>query len=211
MPADCVGTLIIGLDTLNVAIANCAPAPAGEGVLQTGQTQCDDGGFVWGACPGNPAGQDGELQKGTARSYTDNGQTITDNATGLEWEKLCFGAVNPGCPVINDVNTEFTWAQAFQKIADLNAANFAGHNDWRLPNVNELQTLVNYDNYDSAVDSAFMNGTNSFTRSQAYWTSTTYLATSFLAWVVHFGSGAVRQGEKTEGGFHFVRAVRGGS
>lgn len=49
---------------------------------------CDQGSGALGACPGVPAGQDGWLQKGLARSYTDNGDgTITDNKTGLMWEK----------------------------------------------------------------------------------------------------------------------------
>jgi hypothetical protein len=56
--------------------------------LKTVQTQCDQGSGALGACPGVPAGQDGWLQKGLARSYTDNGDgTITDNKTGLMWEK----------------------------------------------------------------------------------------------------------------------------
>jgi len=138
VPADCVGTLSDGVSTIDVALANCTPTPQSTAkVLKTGQTTCYDTSGNAIACPGT--GQDGELQKGTARSYTVNvnGLTITDNATGLEWEKLCSGV---GCPVINEVNTLYTWAQAFQKIADLNTANFAGHNDWRLPNINELQT-----------------------------------------------------------------------
>jgi len=71
VPADCVGTLSDGVSTLEVALTNCTPTPAPTGgVLKTGQTQCDNGSFVLGACPGNPAGQDGELQEGAARSYT---------------------------------------------------------------------------------------------------------------------------------------------
>jgi hypothetical protein len=56
-------------------------------------------------------------------SYTDNGDTITDNNTGLEWEKKTAG----------NVGTLYTWLEAFAYIASLNTANFAGHNDWRLP------------------------------------------------------------------------------
>jgi len=88
VPADCVGTLSDGVSTIDVALANCTPVSEGGGVLKTGQTQCDTSSGL-GACPGNPAGQDGELQKGTARSYTSNADgTITDNSTGLVWEKL---------------------------------------------------------------------------------------------------------------------------
>ena len=194
-----------GSETKNVAVLGCTPAPEGGGVLQTGQTQCDNGSFVLGACPGNPAGQDGELQKGTARSYTANADgTITDNATGLVWERLTSDAS------IHSVNNDYTWTNAFAKILALNTVPcFAGFCDWRLPNVNELQTLVNYGNVVPAIDSAFNNGVDSFTRSSFYWSSTTYQFLPNIAWVVRFDDGQVNPLGKNSLGF--VRAVRGGS
>ena len=53
-------------------------------------------------------GSDGDLQQGAARSFTDNGDgTITDDATGLMWEKK----ISDG--TIHDVNYAFhTWASA---------------------------------------------------------------------------------------------------
>jgi len=215
VPVDCVGTLSDGVSTIDVALANCTPTPQSTAkVLKTGQTTCYDNSGNAIACPGT--GQDGELQKGTARSYTVNvnGLTITDNATGLEWEKLCSGV---GCPFINDVNTFYTWAQAFQKIADLNTANFAGHNDWRLPNINELQTLADYGQVAPAIDSVFNNGVDSFTQSLLYWSSTSFLGTPSGAWGVSFffggfgfgsGGGVFGSGKASSVS---VRAVRGGS
>ena len=88
-------------------------------VLKTGQTNCWDSLGAPITCAGT--GQDGELQKGAARSYTDNGDgTITDNTTGLMWEKL----TDDGS--IHDWDNVYTWEGAFAKIAALNAANFAG-------------------------------------------------------------------------------------
>src|SRR5574341_969930 len=92
LPIDCVGQLSDGVTTVSVPVFGCATQQVViSGVLRTGQTRCDDGlshGTLV-SCPAGPAGQDGELQKGIARSYTDNGDgTITDNATGLMWEKL---------------------------------------------------------------------------------------------------------------------------
>ncbi len=76
-----------------------------------------------------------------ARSYTDNGDgTITDNVTGLMWEKLSDDGS------VHDWNDAYTWSDAFNvKIAALNSAGgFAGYTDWRLPNVFELQSIVDY-------------------------------------------------------------------
>lgn len=61
-------------------------APRGQ-PLATGQTSCWDAFGATIPCAGS--GQDGELQKGLARAYTDNGDgTITDMRTGFAWEKL---------------------------------------------------------------------------------------------------------------------------
>ena len=205
LPADCIGALSDGGTPQDVQVLGCTPVSEGGGVLKTGQTQCETSN-VMGGCPGNPAGQDGELQKGTARSYTVNGDgTITDDATGLMWEKL----TDDGS--IHDKDNTYNWDNAFLvKIADLNTAPcFAGQCDWRLPNVNELQTLADYGRFNPAIDPAFNNGLDSFTRSSVYWSSTTSAGSPGLAWGVIFADGFVRAIGMSN--FGFVRAVRGGS
>lgn len=66
-----------------------------------------------------------------------NNQTITDQSTGLMWSK---------CPdYLTYCNTQYfnykTWQQALQLAKN---SHLAGHNDWRLPNVKELLSLVDY-------------------------------------------------------------------
>jgi len=187
-------------------------------ILKTGQTQCWDSAGTEITCAGT--GHDGEFQKGTAQNYADNGDgTITDRATGLMWERLgSFDFVaNPGDPHDVDNNT-YTWAQAFQKIADLNTANFAGHMDWRLPNVMELESLAVFGMVTSrrpgpeipAVVHAFSNGVDSFTRSNGYWSSTTGLSLTGQANGVNFLQGGVFFQSKTQPFANgAVRAVRG--
>ena len=194
VPSHCVGTLSDGVDTIEVALANCVPGPELAGrVLKTGQTTCWDSLGTPIACAGT--GQDGELQKGVARSYTDNADgTITDNTTGLMWERLCDDDVNPPCPVINDVDTGYSWDEAYQKMAGLNTTPcFANYCDWRLPNYNELQTLVHYGKLGWAIDPAFDNGVDSFTGSgpgsTIYWSSTTFQSYSTSGWLIEFGGG----------------------
>ena len=36
-----------------------------------------------------------------------------------------------------------TWYHALDYVTKLNNENYLGHNDWRLPNVNELESLIN--------------------------------------------------------------------
>jgi hypothetical protein len=140
---------VIDAHTSNIARAlGGGPLLGPAARLKTGETDCDQGNGTMGACPGSPAGQDGALQAGLARSFTDNGDgTITDNGTGLTWEKISLDGS------IHDAYAQYTWYDAFtSKIAMLNSINFAGHHDWRLPNASEAQTLAFYG---ATVDPAF--------------------------------------------------------
>ena len=191
-----------------------ASLAAAQGVLKTGQTKCWNSAGTQITCTGT--GQDGEVQIGVARSYTDNGDgTITDNATGLVWEKLDnFNFVANPSDIHDADNTYNPWTAAFQKIATLNAANFAGHNDWRLPNIKELHSLIWFGRSAPAVDTAFNNGTDSFTRSTGtYWSSTTSnTSITSQAWGVSFTTGIHSLIPKTSAANSFccfVRAVRG--
>ena len=70
---------------------------------------------------------------------TDNGNgTVTDNLTGLIWLK------NANCFGTRDWATALSYANALASgsIAASAMARVAG--DWRLPNVRELQSLIDY-------------------------------------------------------------------
>jgi hypothetical protein len=128
----------------------------------------------------------------------DNGDgTVTDTNTGLMWQQDEAGTM--------------TWTEALSYCENLQLANYA---DWRLPNRNELQSLIDYSKHDPAIDTvAFPDVTSS-----DYWSSTTYVNNSVFAWIVYFGSGGVgyvvNQQIILDGVYTFyrlnVRAVRGG-
>jgi len=178
----------------------------------TGQTTCWDTGGTVVPCSGT--GQDGDVEAGSHLAYTDNGDgTITDDVTGLTWEKKSDDGS------VHDKDTLYNWTNAYAvHLAALNGGGgFAGHTDWRLPNVKELQTIVHYENVNPSVATAFNAGcvascsvlTCSCTSSSFYWTSTTSSSFPTYAWYVNFASGSVLNDAKTTG--RFVRAVRGGS
>ena len=64
--------------------------------------------------------------------FVNNGDgTISDKATRLMWAR-------------NDCGSGLNWQQALAWVQSQNAANYLGHNDWRLPNAKELQSIVDY-------------------------------------------------------------------
>src|SRR5262245_50196303 len=200
------------LTACNADLASCQGTQPLGLRLKTGQTTCyTSGGFAI-SCAGT--GQEGELQKGLDPTYVDNGDgTITDVRTGLMWEKLSQDGS------IHDYRNFHTWTQTFSvHIAGLNSANFAGHSDWRLPNVNELHSLARYGAFAPAVEPIFNTGctsactatTCSCTQSDFYWSSTTYQNSPVFAWGVSITDvGFLGANQKANGGR--VRAVRGGS
>ena len=200
------------LSTCQGDLLACQSQPAG-GFPATGQTTAF-----------GPA-SDGAVQAGAALSYTDNGDgTITDNNTGLMWEK------KDDSGGIHDKDNRYGWSTGTNNmdgdittifLATLNAGSgFAGHTDWRIPNGKELHSIVNLEVRNPTIDPAFHQaatctgctdvtlGACSCTASLNYWSSTSVASDPLNAWVVHFDFGEVRR-ELTPFSFR-VRAVRGG-
>jgi hypothetical protein len=177
---------------------------------RTGQTTCYDwDGSIIG-CIGT--GQDGDWQMGTpwpTPRFTDNGDgTVTDNQTQLVWLK------NASCGV-----GDMEWQDALSfcnslgnTLCGLTDGSVPG--DWRLPNISELQTLVDRSQFDPPLpDTA---GTGKWTEgdpftnvvSANYWSSTTSADFPYKAWALGMYSGAVIDYDKLN--IFYVWPVRGG-
>ena len=208
------GQVGAGLEHGSGPVRAVRDASTGCPLPATGQTTCWDSSRNVIPCAGT--GQDGELRKGAPLAYVDNGNgTVTDLNTGLVWEKLSDDGT------VHDKDNLYTWANAFTAhVAALNFTSFAGYNDWRLPNVRELQSIVNYQNVNPAVSSASAFNTNcapgcpattcSCTASGDYWSSTSSVSDPWNAWYVRFSYGRVDAFGRSDGksGAAYVRAVR---
>jgi hypothetical protein len=77
--------------------------------------------------------------------FLDNGDgTITDLRFGLMWTKCTFGqtfnAQENSC--IGEGQQMRNWSAAISSQGDINATRYAEHDDWRLPNIKELHSIV---------------------------------------------------------------------
>ena len=124
---------------------------------------------------------------GAERELTSNGDgTVTDNRTGLIWQQAETAAM--------------TWEAALQYAKQLP---LGGLNDWRLPNIKELESLNNERLVNPSIPKAVFPGA----QEDVYWASTTLLNHPTRAWTVDFTFGIASYEEKTEK--LLVRAVRG--
>jgi len=175
---------------------------AGEVNLpKTGQETCyDSDGYVID-CPGT--GQDGDIQAGVewpSPRFEDNSDgTVTDHLTGLIWLK------NANCAGTMNWNDALTYCNNLAS-GSCGLADGSVAGDWRLPNIIELESLVNAEKSNSA---EWLN-TQGFTyvQSSYYWSATTYVYSTSRAWFVGMGSGFV--GSLYESNNYYVWPVHGG-
>jgi len=133
--------------------------------------------------------------------FTVNGDgTVTDNKTGLMWKQCSEGLSGASCT--GNITTH-TWKAALQ----LAGTSFAGHTDWRLPNIKELDSIVERQCYNPAINATIFPNTQ--TGSGAYyWSSTPVTGRTSTAWATEFRDGLRTKNNKTFS--YYVRLVRGG-
>jgi hypothetical protein len=121
------------------------------------------------------------------------------------WKKCSEGQTDASC---SDPAGGYIWASVSGALQQCYGLDFAGYTDWRLPNVRELMSIVDYGkNSAPTINATYFPGT----QSSYYWTSTTYVHTPTNAWYVNFANGYVNKQLKTSGASTtFVRCVRGG-
>jgi hypothetical protein len=123
--------------------------------------------------------------------YLDKGDgTVTDGKTGLVWQKT-------------DDLKERTWPHARSYCENMI---LGGHNDWRLPRIDELQTIIDNYKYNPAINSVFIGKPR---KPIGFWGDTTYAYWKDSAWFIWFFNGDTYTDPKNIG--HFTRCVRGES
>ena len=115
--------------------------------------------------------------------FIDNQDGTITAGNGLIWQKDC--------------QENLTWQRAMDYAENLDLAE---HKDWRLPTMEELTTLVNYNKYRPISD--FPN-----ISLDTFWSSSSYAGSTFFAWAVNFIAGSVYNFNKSSN--NYARCVRG--
>lgn len=130
--------------------------------------------------------------------------TASDLTTGLMWMRCSVGQTWTGSTCTGVASTH-TWQDALQAAQSLNAdGGFAGHGDWRLPNKNELESIIERRCWSPAINAAVFPGTPS----TWFWSSSSYAVDPSGAWNVDFDYGELDWFGKVDS--YGVRLVRAG-
>jgi hypothetical protein len=132
----------------------------------------------------------GDGLTGESLSFADTGNTIIDNVTGFEWAKKNLIA---GSPLHRDLIV--TYAQAQAHVDALNAAGYEG-GGWGLPNLKQLQSIMNYngpqplipDVFGPTVLQPFIN---------YFWSTTPHVQDANQRWLLDGNIGFVTPAPKT--------------
>ena len=126
--------------------------------------------------------------------------TVTDTRTGLMWDRCARGLSGVGCAT--GTASIFTWQAALNAAATIGT--YKGYNDWRLPNLKELRSLVEECRINPSINEfAFPN-----TSASLFLSGSPYAGDATSAWGVGFlvGNAAV----VGRSGAYQVRLVRAG-
>jgi hypothetical protein len=182
----------------------CKPPVTPTALPDTGQDVCYDffTDLGWVVVPCDELicqGQDASYETGCpmdGRFEVNGDGTVTDNCTALQWQETP-GDLN-GDGTINESDT-LIWCDALAYCEELD---FADHDDWRLPNIRELESLVDYGRSGPTLDPVFGTFTG------LCWSSTPAIGKPGFSWAINFYWGYVGFHDVPVGINRYVRAVR---
>ena len=134
-----------------------------------------------------------------SRYTVHSNETITDNATGLMWARCPGNKHGNDCSLGSDI--KYNWRDALIAASNSELANY---NDWRLPNVEELRSIVAYGRYSPSINTQIFPTPNSFCEA-GYWSSSAHVSER-ESWYINFIDGSAVTSQRTS--LFCIRLVR---
>ncbi len=122
------------------------------------------------------------------------GKEVKDKRTGLIWQRCSLGQTFNGSKCIGQART-YNWQQALRETQ-------AVGNNYRLPNIKELQSIIEESCHTPAVNTKIFPNTST----GWYWSASPNTKLNSEIWMLHFGSGNTYTGDRNIK--YYVRAVR---
>jgi hypothetical protein len=137
-----------------------------------------------------------------ANRYSDQGDgTTIDTQTGLHWMRFALGQLWNGKTNISEAK-RYTWQEALNAADSFNqSGGFAGCQDWRVPNIDELKSIVERTRKPALNHTIFPA-----TPLSLFWSSSSVINVNHSAWAVYFYGGSAYWYGKTS--YYFIRLVR---
>ncbi len=133
--------------------------------------------------------------------FVNNGDgTVTDAITNLTWKRCSEGLVGNSCE--SGTVITYTWSDAIKAAS---AAVFAGKKDWRIPTIQELDSIIEYKCTMPAINAEIFP----VTRTSNYWSSTPFAGYPGGSWNINFNDGAHESCSRNWN--LYLRLVRGGN
>ncbi len=139
----------------------------------------------------------------TSQFTIKNNGTVTDKKNRLMWKQCPEGLSGTGCTT--GTAGTYTWQGALNQAQAVNASGFAGHADWRVPNIKELRSITEKQCYEPAINLTVFPNTS---ESAVFWSSSPSAYSGGYAWDVYFYYGFDDVNFKDDG--YQVRLVRSG-
>ena len=139
-------------------------------------------------------------QTAATSHFTNNRDgTVTDNTTGLMWSVCIYSRAGYDCSLVYPGMKGFwasDWDAALAELSTLNGSYYLGYNDWRIPDVKELASIIEAQCTAPALNPAVFPPQGA--GSVETWTSSPDTTDATLAWVIDLqGNGDAYTADRT--------------
>jgi len=148
------------------------------------------------------------LAQFTDLSLDQDVEVIEDYKTGLMWAR-CFWGSSWDISTVNcelESDATITWKTALKAVDIANSTDYLGYSDWRMPNVKELASIVEYQCFSPAINEAIFP-LRGFSANGSFWSNTPVYGGTSIRLINFLNGRAVSQDYTAQNYLRLVRDV----